>query len=807
MSQKYIPQEAEALLQKFWEEEKIYAYDPKSDKEIFSIDTPPPTVSGSIHIGHIFSYTQTEVTARFQRMLGKNVFYPFGFDDNGLPTERLVEKRIGKKASELERKDFADQCLTVTAEYREAYKILWQSMGMSVDWSLAYSTVSEETQRISQLSFLRLLKDKEVEQKNAAALFCPECQTSVAQAEVDDAEKDSFFHDIRFTTETYEDFIIATTRPEMLPACLCVFVHPNDERFAHLVGKNAVTPLGTSVPILTDDLVDPEKGSGLVMCCSYGDETDLLWVKKHDLTEKIILTKTGHMKNTGRDDLDGLYLKKARKVIVEILKDHGSLVESKPIKHAVKVHERCGTPMEILPIPQWFIGILERKQEFLDIADEVNWYPEYMKSRYVQWVENLKWDWAISRQRFFGVSIPVWHSKITGEYILPEESDLPVDPLKQAPKNLPEGHTLEDIYPDPDVLDTWATSSLTPEINAKWGAEDDRSDKILPMSMRPQAHDIIRTWAFYTIVKSKLHHGRKPWNDIVISGHVLAGKKEKISKSKGNAKTTPEELINKYSADAVRYWAMGGTLGKDIVFDEQEIAKGKKLVNKVWNASNFALQNLEEFHPENLMELSQREPSDIWVMKRLEKTATKMKQHLSDFQFHHARQVFEDFFWTDFCDNYLEIVKTRMYQPEAFENGAQKKLSAQSSVYECIFTIIKLLAPFMPHVTEQVYQSYFKQFESEKSIHLCLYPVLSFDKNILPEVESDMEMFLELINLVRKYKTENQLKLSEELKSLQVTAPSVEKLSAFMDDIKGVTKAKACDILQKDGDVELKVER
>ncbi len=792
MNKKYEPEVSEKNWQEFWQTEKINKYDPESKKTIYSIDTPPPTVSGKIHIGHIFSYTQAEVIARFKRMQGYNVFYPFGFDDNGLPTERLVEKEIGKKAADMPRKEFTELCMTITEKYREEFKTLWKSIGISADWDLEYSTISPYVRKMSQKSFLELYKKGLIIKKTAPALWDIEVQTSIAQAEIDDKEMDSYFHDLKFTLENGDTLVIATTRPELLPACVAVFVNPDDDRYKSIVGQKATTPLGVEVNIMTDNKVSIDKGSGAVMCCTYGDETDLYWAKTYNLPEKIIIGPDGKIKDSMVEEMNGLYVSKARPLMVEKLKEMGALLNSKHIMHTVKVYERTGRPIEIIPVSQWFIRTLDFKDRLLANADKINWYPDYMKRRYTDWVENLKWDWCVSRQRFFGVSVPVWYSKKTGEMIFPDESQLPVDTISDKPLNLPEGHTYDDIFPDTDVLDTWATSSITPEINAHWGENHPLADKLLPMDLRPQAHDIIRTWALYTIIKSELHHEDIPWENIMISGHVLFKKGEKISKSKDQKMLTPEELISKYSADAVRFWACRASLGKDVQFDEKEILNGKKLVTKLWNASNFTMMNIGTYDFSTKLDFDKLEMSDKWILMRAKETAQKMVSSLDKFEFGVAMTEFEKFFWHDFCDNYLEMVKDRIYKPEKYENGEAKKLSAQYALFKTLGAITKMVAPYLPHIAEEIYQEYFAKVENSKSVHVSQFPVNLIDYVAHTEnIYSTIEKVFEVIEGVRKFKTDNKIRLGEEIKSVDISAPAenLAILKCFADDIQGVSRS------------------
>lgn len=793
MTNQYDPKNSEPQWQKFWEDNNINKFDRESWETIYSIDTPPPTISWKIHIGHIFSYTQAEVIGRFQRMFGKNLFYPFWFDDNWLPTERLVEKEIWKKAVDMDRFEFVEECNRVTAGYREKFQNLWKSIGLSVDWTLQYSTVSKDTQRLSQQNFLNLLKKDVIYKKNSPALWCIECQTSVAQAEVEDKELDWIFYDLRFKLEDWTDIVVATTRPELLPACVAVFVNPEDSRYQSIIWKKIITPLGSKVEIMSDDKVSQEKWTWVVMCCTYWDETDMYWVKKYNLPEKIIIDKKWHIQNTWIQEIDGFFIKKAKNLIVEKLKNQWDVLWEKQIKHSVWTHERCGTPIEIITTSQWFVKILDKKEELLKLGDQINWYPDFMKKRYVDRVENLKWDWCISRQRYFGIPVPVWYSKKTGEQILPELSQLPIDPLKDKPINLPENHTYEDIYPDYDVLDTWATSSITPMINSDWKKSGILNNNLLPMDLRPQAHDIIRTWAFYTIVMSMYNWNTVPFKNVMISGHVLAWKGEKISKSKDNAGTTPEQLIENYWADPVRYWTCWGSLWKNVVFDEGEIKNGRKLVTKLWNATNFAILNLWDFDPTQAFDESNLQPVDKWILIKIREVAKNIKNFIENFEFWLARIEYEKFFWTIFTDNYLELIKDKIYNPWKYQDWNMKKLSAQYALYHGLLNVVKLISPILPHVTEELYQNYFRKFEWTISIHKTKYPEIDFDSTSFAVMENEMTVVLDLIDKIRKWKVENWIKLWEEFSKLIVIVKE-NNLSKYVDDLKSISKAKEVEI-------------
>lgn len=782
MNKNYDFRQAEKEMQTFWKENSIYCFDSGSRSEIYSIDTPPPTVSGSLHIGHIFSYTQAEMVARFKRMQGYNVFYPFGFDDNGLPTERLVERDEGIIAKNLPRSEFIRKCINTTDKYEKEFRDLWQSLGFSVDWSLQYETINPMVRRISQKSFIKLFNEGKAYMKESPVLWCTECQTSIAQAELETIEKDTTFNYIYFTVGD-EKLTVATTRPELLYGCVCLFVNPDDDRYKKYIGKNAIVPLyNYPVPILTDEKVSMEKGTGAVMCATFGDSTDLEWYEAHSLPFRKVINADGTI-DEKVPYIGGLKLSAARKQIIRQLGENGLLIEAKSITHTVAVHERCGKEIEILPSKQWYIDILSNKEMFLKAADEINWHPAYMKNRYLLWVENLKWDWCISRQRYFGVPFPVWYCKNCGKVVTASEDMLPVNPLETRP-----GKTCScgcnDFIPESSVLDTWATSSVSPQINAKWGEAGDMSDRLLPMSMRSQAHEIIRTWAFYTIVKSLYHTGRIPWKDIMICGFVLAKKGEKISKSKNNSGMSPAALIENHSADAVRYWAANSRLGTDTFFSEDELSISKRFITKLWNAAKFAISHLQDFNPEAEVDLM---PADRWIIERCRQTTFEAAKYLNQYEIGSARHEIDDFFWKDLCDYYLEIVKERLYQPEI--HGFRERQSAQYALYYCMLNILKLYAIYVPHIAEYIYQSFFRQHEGSISLHrLCWEKEAPVDEGII----SFGERLKDIIAETRKYKSENALSMKAEIDEVVIKTEGryLDMFIQTVNDIKACCRAK-----------------
>lgn len=757
LDKKYNALEKENKWLNYWKENGIYDFKP-DQRKVFSIDTPPPTVNGKIHIGHIFSYSQTEMIARYKRLSGYNVFYPFGFDDNGLPSERLVEKEQGKKAHEIGREEFSKLCYKTTDKYEDEFKDLFSKMGVSTDWNIHYKTVSPSTIKISQRSFLDLIEKGHCYHKESPALWCNECLTSIAQAELETKTIKTTFNYINFkTVEDDEKFTIATTRPELLPAIVCVFVNPNDEKNKHLIGKTASIPvIDEKVPIIGDEKVALDKGTGVVMCCTFGDQTDIEWWKKYNLPLKYIFTDDGKIIDSVKK-YGGMKIKEARKQIVEDLQTGGFIVKIEQLEHEVQTHERCGREVEYSVMKQWFIDIMSHKEDFIKIGNEIKWHPDYMHNRYNEWVENIMWDWCISRQRYFGVPFPVWYCKNCGNPIFARKEDLPVNPLSDKPPidKCPKCNCIE-FTAETDVMDTWATSSVTPLINMKYGEKDNYQAFLKPMSLRTNASEIIRTWDFYTIVKSFYHFGIKPWDNVMISGFVMANKGEKISKSKGNSKIEPMDAIKKYSADVLRYWAGTGRLGTDIVFSDETLLRGKKLVNKIWNVSKFIEMHLIDFKDR---EFSNFQYIDKWILGKFSEMETGFLKYLDEYEVGLALNHLEKFFW-NFCDNYIEIVKHRLYRPEEF--GEEARYSGQKTVYIILYKLLQDFSIFFPFITEEIYQ---ELYHNNKSIHLTEIKSLEFD---FPEEVKMGDLIINIISEVRGEKTVNSVSLKTKVKNLTI---------------------------------------
>jgi valyl-tRNA synthetase len=740
-----------------WEREGVYRFDRSAPRErIYSIDTPPPTVSGSLHVGHVFSFTHTDTVARYQRMRGKEVFYPMGWDDNGLPTERRVQNHFGvrcdpsvpydpafqppaepseKEPVSVSRPNFVELCLQLTETDEQAFEALWRTLGLSVDWSMTYTTIGPLARRISQRSFLGLLERGAAYQLEAPTLWDVDFQTAVAQAELEDRERPGAMHRVRFSgvdgSPTHPQALIETTRPELIPACVALLAHPDDERQRGLVGTEVLTPLfGTRVPVLTHPLVEREKGTGLVMVCTFGDLTDVTWWRELGLPVRSVLGPDGRLADVpwgtpgwesealerARADyaeLQGHTINQARRRIVELLQQSGDLVgEPQPVTRAVKFFEKGERPVEIITSRQWFIRTVEHHDELIERGRELRWHPPYMRARYEDWVNGLTGDWCISRQRFFGVPFPVWYpidadgAVLYDQPITALEAQLPIDPSTDVPDGYDAAQRGQPggFAGDPDVMDTWATSSLTPQIAGQAGEDEELFTKVFPMDVRPQAHDIIRTWLFSTILRSHLDYDALPWRNAAISGWVLDPDRKKMSKSKGNV-VTPMHLLQEYGADAARYWAASGRPGADTAFEAKQMKVGRKLAVKLLNASKFALSELPP-QGESLTH-----PLDRALIARLATVVEDATASFESYDYARALQRTEELFWW-FCDFYLELIKGRRYDPDP-----QVSASVSLALRLSLSVFQRLFAPFLPYVCEEVWSWW-----QPGSIHRASWP-------------------------------------------------------------------------------------
>jgi valyl-tRNA synthetase len=787
MQSKEIPKRYlsnESKWQKFWEEKQIFRFNPKSKKPVFSIDVPPPYASsGHLHIGHALHYTQFEIIARFRRMQGFEVYFAPCFDNNGLPTERYVEEKYGISKSDTTKSEFRELCRKESRRVEKIYADnVFRRLGHSYDWSLIYTTIDPEAQKVSQRSFIDLYKKGLVYRSEEPTIWCTNHQTALAQAEVEDLKRTTKLNYILFDLEGGGKIEIATTRPEFLPACVGIFVHPKDKRHSKLIGKEAIVPLfGQKVKIGEDKGVDPNFGTGIVMVCTFGDTSDIEWWKKHKLDLKIILTKDGKL-NDLAGKYKGLCLEGGKKKILEDLHKEGRITKQEDIDQTVGSCWRCGTPIEFIVTTQWFIRTLEFKDELIKQGRKIKWYPSFYRKRYEDWTNNLGWDWCISRQRFYGVPIPVWYCKKCGNVIVANEKDLPVDPETDFPKSKCKCGSNE-FLPEEDVFDTWMTSSMSPQIATRWLENPKVFERLFPMSLRPQSHDIIRTWAFYTILKSYLHFGKIPWKNIAIGTYVLDPKGKGMHKSKGNVIWT-EDLLSKYNVDVIRYWVGTATFGEDLPFQEKDLVRGKKFLTKLWNASRFVLSHLDS----DVRKPKTFEIIDRWVLSKLNSLIKEVTKNFENYRTGEAKRMIEQFFWHVFCDYYLEIVKNRLYNKDKYSKESID--SAKFTLYHSLLSILKLLAPIIPHITEEIYHLYFVRKERKSSIHVSGWP--TFERRLTDrKAERLGDLAVDIISTLRRYKSDHNLSMVEPLERVIIDSKEVKPV---LRDIKETMKIRNLEI-------------
>ncbi len=832
----------ETKWQERWDADGTFTFDrSKSREQIYSIDTPPPTVSGSLHIGHVFSYTHTDVIARYQRMRGREVFYPMGWDDNGLPTERRVQNYYGvrcdpslpydagfqpppeppKQPISISRPNFIDLCDRLTKEDEKAFEHLWRYLGLSVDWSMTYATIDRRSQHVSQIGFLHLLKEGLAYQLEAPTLWDIDFRTAVAQAELEDREREGAYHRLRFDGPDGRAVEIETTRPELLPACVALVAHPDDARYQPLFGKDVLTPLFRArVPVLAHALADPEKGSGIAMICTFGDITDVTWWRELSLPVRAVILPNGTLRpvtwgepgweseepavaQASYDQIAGQSIAKARSRVVELLREQGSMIgEPRPIMHNVKFFEKGDRPLEIITSRQWFVKTMDSRSSLIERGRQLHWYPDYMRVRYENWVNGLSGDWCISRQRFFGVPFPLWYPISSAglvEYsrpIVPDELRLPMDPSTDVPdgyraeqRNQPGGFS-----GDPDVMDTWATSSLSPQIAGGGCGDDDLLARVCPMDLRPQGHDIIRTWLFSTVLRAHLEHNSLPWYHAAISGIVTDPDRKKMSKSKGNV-VTPFALLEEHGSDGVRYWAAKGGPGVDTIFDVGQMKVGRRLAIKVLNAAKFILAKPEALGPITT-------PVDRAMLQNLAVVVEQTTQALDAYEYGRAIDLVEREFW-GFCDDYLEFVKGRRYgdQGPAGAGSANSALIAALSVY------LRLLAPYLPFATEEAW-SWWKT----GSVHRAPWPT---GRDVTAEIgkadnddRATWSYARDVLTEVRKRRSEAKQPLKVPIvRAVIADAPErLRRLDAIEADLRSAVRIDAIERNPRPGELSIEVE-
>jgi valyl-tRNA synthetase len=816
-----------------WEADGTYRFDrSRTRDEIYSIDTPPPTVSGLLHVGHVFSFTHTDTVARFQRMRGREVFYPMGWDDNGVPTERRVENYYGVRCDpslpydpdfqapdgpvssnrrddllRISRQNFIELCFGLTAEDEQAFEELWRHLGLSVDWTITYTTIDERSRRVSQRAFLRNLARGEAYQAEAPTLWDVRFEMAVSQAELEDRDQHSAYHQIAFGRDGAEPVLIETTRPELIPACVALVAHPDDERYQPLFGTEVSTPLfGARVPVKAHELADPEKGTGIAMICTFGDVTDVTWWRELDLPVRAVVGRDGRLlaeppADLGNGDASAVYAElagktvhSARQRIVELLAESGDLRgEPRPMTHAVKFYEKGDKPLEIVTSRQWYIRNGGRDPELrkalIERGRELAWHPPYMRARYEDWVNGLNGDWLISRQRYFGVPIPVWYrvgddgQPDYDDILVPDEADLPIDPTSDAPPGFTEDQRGRPggFAGEPDIMDTWATSSLTPQIAGGWEDDPDLWARTFPMDLRPQAHDIIRTWLFATVVRSHFEHQCAPWHNAAISGWILDPDRKKMSKSRGNV-VTPMGLLEEFGSDAVRYWAAEGRPGTDTAFDKGQMKVGRRLAIKILNVSRFAL-SLGDGPPAGT---EVTEALDRAMLARLARLVDEATTAFDDYDYARSLERTEAFFWW-FCDNHVELVKGRAYGGR----GDAAAASARAALEQALSALLRLFAPILPYATEEAWSWW-----QEGSVHRAAWPEP-------PAVEGDplvAEVATDVLSDIRKAKTEAGASLRAEVARVVVrdTPERLAALEAALDDVRDA--GRAADLLTEEGD-------
>ena len=789
MPKDYNFAEIERKWQSKWEEMGIYHYDWNDKVRVpYSIDTPPPYPSGDLHMGNVLNWTYFDMVARYKRMQGFNVLFPQGWDCHGLGIEIQVEKARNIRKRDVPPDQFRAWCIELVEKYIAMMKEGILKLGASIDWTTEYKTMNPDYWRRTQLSFILLHKKGYMYQGTHPVNWCPRDETAIADAEVDHIKREGTLHYIRFQLEgTNEYLLIATSRPEFIPACVAVEVNPKDERFNMYIGRKIAVPLmNRSVTIIGEESVDPCFGTGVVQICTYGDKEDVKTVIKHKLPVIRLLTETGRISEAGCK-YAGLYVNQARAAIVADLTTAGLLEKTEKIQQEVGVCDRCKAQVEILEVKQWFMKTMPLSEAVEKSANEIPWYPDYMKNRLIDWTRALDWDWVVSRQRLFATPIPVWYCKSCGEVIVAEENWVPIDPRMEKPRvdKCPKCGGTE-FMGEIDVLDTWMDSSITCAVHAGW---PDRADwkHLFPASIHPSGTDIIRTWAYYLMVRHLALFDERPFNSVLINGMVLGADGRKMSKSLKNYAAAPE-VLNKSGADATRQWAAGGgATGSDIPYRAQDVEYGRRFLVKLWNVSGFASNLSADYKPQENAELK-LELLDMWILSKTENLTKKVAEAYEKCQFNIAVEEIRNFTWHVFCDFYIEAVKDRLYKPDA--QIGSKRQAAQQTLYNVLYRIIQLFAPIAPHLTEEIYQLMYAENKGFKSLQISTWPKPN-ECLIDQKIEEEGDKVMALIEDVRRKKAEQKLPLNIPILSLKIYTGSqtnADIIASSKEDISGTLK-------------------
>ncbi|MFA5091713.1 MAG: valine--tRNA ligase [Candidatus Paceibacterota bacterium] len=778
MLQQRFERNIEEKWQKRWEEEGSFRFDENDEtRPIYSIDTPPPFTSGELHMGHVLSYSFIDFIARYKRMRGFNVYYPQGWDSQGFPTEVKVEKKFGR----LPPAEFREKCVEWTREFIARMKLQMQQMGFSPDWRYEYRTMEPDYHRKVQLSLRHMYEGKLVYMSKYPVYWCPKCVSAIAKAELDDVDKSGTLNYIKFTGPDGEDLTVATTRPELLHACVAVMFNPTDERYKHLEGRRIKTPLGKEVQAIAEKDIDKEFGTGLVMLCTFGDKMDVVWMHRYKLPMIEGIDRHGRLLEAG--EFTGKKVEDAKKLMMEKLEREGKVVKKEPLAQSVKVHDRCGTPIELIASLQWFADIRTTAKNIKAMANKIQWVPDFGISYLIDWVESAEWDWVISRQRIFGTPLPFYYCEKCLSTAVADEDNLPFYPEKAKPKACKECGT--PMTPEKSTCDVWVDSSITPLIISGWPDDEKRMQKLYPSSLRPQGVEIVRTWAFYTIFRSGVAlTGAQPWKQILLNGNVLAPDGKKMSKSLGNI-VSPSDLQRDYPTDAIRQWAaLSGAMAKDRPFSYEDIKYAKSFLSKVWNAARF----VETAAKDEVKGAPQLRMTDRWILGKLATLTKDCTNHVEKFEYHYAMSKLQRFFWQDFCDDYLEYVKHRIYSGD--------DMAAKYTLRKVLLDSIRLMAPFTPHISEEIYS---EVFLGKKGIRAAGWPEAG---NEYPEDVEKVAVLSEVVSQIRQHKSRNKLPQNAELEKVRLSLPK-EMDKELVEELKKISRVKEAEIINGEFSVSI----